>query len=235
MDLTAVFLDLGNTLLTERLSRAALYAQEGVRAGLAVDEAGMTDCMARAHGSLPREIDGSFRYSDAWFRVFQRRIFVDQLGLDADRFESLSERLFARFEDPGSFVVYPGARELLEALRDRGLSIGLISNWSERLPQLLEALGLTPAFDFVLGSASLRMEKPERRIFEHALRLVDRPPGACLHAGDDLVCDAGGALGAGIQAVLVDHRGRLGTVQSMPCPVVSSLVELRDLILERAA
>lgn len=235
MELAAVFLDLGNTLLTERFSRAALYAQEGVRAGLAIDEVGMSTCMAHAHGALPREIEGSFRYSDGWFRAFQRRIFVDQLGLDAVHFEELSERLFARFEDPASFVLYPGARELLAALRTRGLPVGLISNWSERLPRLLETLGLTPAFDFVLGSAALRMEKPERGIFERALRLVSKPPEACLHAGDDLLCDARGALEVGIQAVLVDHRGRLGPAERALCPIVSNLTELRDLILERAA
>lgn len=233
MSLAAVFLDLGNTLVVERASRAELYAAEARRHGLDVDAVRMRECMAAAHAALPREVGGAFRYSDAWFRVFQRRIFVDELGLEPALFEQLSARLFERFEDARSFSVYPGARELLATLRARGLKVGLISNWSERLPRLLAALELTGGFDFVLGSAALRMEKPDPALFQAALSHAHAPPERCLHAGDQLECDARGALATGIAAVLVDHAGRLGEAERKLCPVVSSLPELQDLILER--
>src|SRR5262245_37953758 len=168
MPLAAVFLDLGGTLLAECPGRAALYAEEGRRHGLRVDDARMAELMARAHTELPRELDGAFRYSDEWFRAFQRRIFVGELGLGEERFEELTARLFERFEDARSFVLYPGARELLAASRSRGLALGLISNWSARLPRLLAGLELERAFDFVLCSAELRMEKPEPASFDAA-------------------------------------------------------------------
>ena len=235
MRLAAVFLDLGNTLLRERQSRAALYAEEGRRHGLAVDPEEMSILMARAHEVLPREIDGNFRYSDAWFRAFQRWIFVARLGLAEERFEGLSRSLFVRFEDPHTFALYPGARELLAGLRERGLALGLISNWSARLPRLLAALGLDRSFDFVVCSAEVRAEKPERAIFEAALERGGTPAPRCLHAGDHVERDARGALAVGMQAVLVDHGRRLGAAERELCPVVESLAELRDLILERAA
>lgn len=231
MALTTVFLDLGNTLLAERHPRPALYAEEGRRQGLTVSAAQMEVCMRSALASLPREIDGAFRYSDDWFRAFQRRIFLDDLGLPSTRFEELSERIFARFEAADTFALFPGVHELLEALRARGLRLGLISNWSERLPRLLAALDLAQAFDFVLGSAQLRLEKPASAIFRKALDLARAEPATCLHAGDDLVCDARGALDSGIAAVLVDHPGRFGPVERALCPVVRDLPELRDLIL----
>lgn len=229
---SAVFLDLGNTLLCERGSRAELYAAEGRVEGLEIGTAAMAELMARAHAALPRELDGAFRYSDAWFRAFQRRIFVDELGLPEVRLAALSQRLFTRFEDARTFELFPGARELLSSLRARGIVLGLISNWSERLPRLLDALELAPAFDFVLGSAALRMEKPERALFELAVRRAGVPRERCLHAGDDLERDVRGARAAGLAAVLVDHarRGAAGT----PCPVVTSLPALADLILSRA-
>jgi putative hydrolase of the HAD superfamily len=235
MPLGAVFLDLGNTLLRERTSRAELYAEEGARAGLSIDAAAMSVSMQRAHAELPREVAGSFRYSDAWFRAFQRRIFVDELGLAPARFEPLSARLFRRFEEADTFVLYPGARELLAALRARGLVLGLVSNWSEGLPRLLASLDLLTAFDFVLGSAAERLEKPERGLFELALRRAGVPRERCLHAGDQLELDARGALAAGIAAVLVDHEGKLVDEARAACPVVSSLPALQDLILSRAA
>jgi len=233
MPLAAVFLDLGNTLLVERSSRAAIYAEEGRRAGLEVDEERMRMLMRGTHEALPRELDGAFRYSDAWFRAFQERIFLGELGLAPQAFPALSERLFARFEDPGTFRLVEGARTLLAELRGRGLALGLISNWSARLGPLLEALDLSDAFDCVLGSADLRLEKPDPAIFEAALARVGVPASAALHAGDDVRCDAHGALGAGLEAVLVDHARRLGEAERTLCPVVGSLAELHDRILER--
>ncbi len=235
MPLAAVFLDLGNTLLCERTSRAELYAAEARGAGLDADAEQLAACMARAHAGLPRELAGAFRYSDAWFRAFQRRVFVEELGLEPARFEALSARLFARFEDPGTFRLFPGARELLAALRARDLRIGLISNWSERLPRLLDAFDLTQSFDFVLGSAAARMEKPERAIFQAALERARAPADRCLHAGDDVERDARGALRAGIQAVLVDHGARIDEVAGAPCPVVTSLAQLQERILGACA
>lgn len=226
-----MFLDLGNTLLRERVSRAELYAAEARVAGLDKSAEDLAGCMARAHASLPRDLAGAFRYSDPWFRAFQRRVFVEELGLDPAHFAALSERLFARFEDPDTFLLYPGARELLAALRGNGLRVGLISNWSQRLPRLLDALDLTRSFDFVLGSANVRMEKPEPAIFQAALQLARIPADRCLHAGDDVERDAHGALRAGIRGVLVDHAGHLDSVATLPCPVVSSLAQLQELIL----
>ena len=83
--------------------------------------------------------------------------------------------------------------------------------------------------------AVLRLEKPERAIFDAAVRRAGVPAELCLHAGDKVDRDARGALAAGIPAVLVDHEGRFGAAERALCPVVSSLGALRDLILERIA
>lgn len=232
--LRAVFLDLGNTLVTERSSRVEIYAAGGRAHGLAVDAPEMARRMAAARDDLPLETAEGFRYSDAWFRAFQRRIFVEGLGLAESAFEALSHELFERFQRAETFRILPGARELLADLRTCGLAVGLISNWSERLPVLLRALELDRAFDVVLGSAHERLEKPARALFHRALERVGARPEEALHAGDDLECDAGGALTAGLEAVLV-RPSRTGLPDPPPCPVVRDLWELHGLIRDRLA
>jgi len=234
MPLAAIFLDLGNTLLRERPSRAEIYAAAARSRGVAIDESRMGALMARAHAALPRELDGAFRYSDAWFRAFHARIFAHELGLGGE-LSALSDELFARFQEARTFVLFPGARELLCTLRERGLVLGLISNWSERLPDLLAALELDTSFDFALSSATERLEKPEPGLFRVALRRAGVAADAALHAGDDAERDARGALAVGLQAVLVDHHGRLGALERALCPTVTSLPELGQLILERVS
>lgn len=234
MALEAVFLDLGDTLVTERTSRAAVYAAVARAHGLAVQEEELGPAMTRAHAALPqRLVDGSFRYSDGWFRAFQRQVFAD-FALPEARFEALSRDLFAAFEDARTFRLHDGARELVATLRARGLVVGLISNWSARLGPLLEALGLAQAFDVVLGSAELELEKPDPRLFRLALERARVAPERALHAGDRLDLDVEGARAAGLRAVLVDHAGRLDPAR-LPCPRVRTLRELQDRILSDLA
>lgn len=232
MALKGVFIDAGNTLLDEMPSRAALYAEAAGRAGLRVAPQEMARLMDAAHEELPREIGRAFRYSDEWFEAYMRRIFQHELGLSEARLRPLQDELFARFSDPASFRLYPGAHELLEGLSELGLRVGVLSNWGPRLPLLLEGLGVAERIDFVLVSCLERCEKPEREIFERALRRAELAPGEALHAGDHLERDVAGARRAGIEGVLVDHAGK--HAQSA-VPAVRSLTELLELVRERAA
>jgi putative hydrolase of the HAD superfamily len=208
MALRAVFLDVGNTLLREEPGRFAQYALAAAEEGLRVPEADMRALMIEAHHALPREIDGAWRYTDPWFEHYIRFIFRDRLGLDEQRLAPLATRLFARFSDPAMFRVHAGGFELLASLRRAGLVVGIVSNWSPRLPPLLERLGIAREVDFVLCSAIERLEKPDRAIFERALRLAGvADPRDALHAGDHAEKDIAGARAVGLQAALVDHAG----------------------------
>lgn len=234
MALEAVFLDLGDTLVTERMGRAAVYAQVARAHGLEAREEDVAAAMARVHRELPRRLaNGAFRYSDAWFRAFQERVFAG-FELPPARFEALSQALFAAFEDARTFRLHEGAQELCTELRARGLVLVLVSNWSARLPRLLAALGLGEAFDHVLGSAELELEKPDPALFRLALARAGVGPEQALHAGDRLDLDVQGAAAVGMRAILVDHAGRHDPA-TLPCPRVRSLPELGDRILSHLA
>src|SRR5258705_467126 len=141
MPLRAVFIDAGNTLLYEKPSRFEIYALAARRRGLDLSAERMTDLMRQAHRELPREIDGAFRYSEGWFSSYIERIFHEGLDLSRSELPAVRDELFARFADPRTFHLFPGGLELLEALRRRGLAVGVISNWSQRLPALRRAVG----------------------------------------------------------------------------------------------
>jgi len=206
--LRAVLLDVGGTLLGEARPRAAIYADAARSRGIDVDDARMLALMRRAHRALPVVLDGAYRYSDRWFQAFIGKIFADELGLDRARLADATEELFARFEDADTFRVFPGCVELLDACRARGLALGVVSNWSARLPRVLAATGLAERLDFVVCSALERCEKPDRAIFELALERAGVPASAALHAGDHVRNDGYGAREAGIEPVLVEHGGR---------------------------
>jgi HAD superfamily hydrolase (TIGR01509 family) len=178
--------------------------------------------MRAAHRELPREIAGAWRYTERWFEAYIERIFATELGLEPGRLQALSRDLFARFADPATFELFPGAEELCEELRARGLVVGLVSNWSNRLPRLVADLGLSERTDFVLCSAIERLEKPDEELFRRALERAGVRADEALHAGDDLEKDFHGARRAGLRAVLVDHARLRGS----ETPRVHSLPEL---------
>lgn len=229
--LSAVFLDAGGTLLRERVPRAELYARAAREAGLRVDAGRMGSEMARAHDELPRWVDGHFRYSQGWFRAYIRRVLVDGLGLPRERLAGVQAALLERFADPATFELLPGALELVDALRARGLVVAVVSNWSEALPGLLEGLGLTARLDFALVSALEGCEKPDAELFRRALARARVPAGRALHAGDDPERDVQGARGAGILAALVAPPGR----EVAGTPRFDDLHGLRRHLLETLA
>lgn len=232
MTIQALFVDVGNTLVREVPSRFAIYAECARAHGLAIETPAMAALMRRAHGELPARVGGAFRYTDPWFAAYIERIFHHHLGLERAVLPDLSRGLFARFSDPATFELFPGAIELLESARARGLAIGVISNWSARLPRLLEALDVARRVDFVLCSAIEELEKPDEEIFRRALERADVAPDSALHAGDDLEKDYLGARRLGIRALLVDHadvHARLGH------PRARDLAQLREHVERLAA
>jgi putative hydrolase of the HAD superfamily len=108
-----------------------------------------------------------------------------------------------------------------------GLKIGVISNWSARLPRLLTELGIAERVDFVLCSAIERVEKPDPQIFERALAQAGVRADEAVHAGDDFEKDVLGAQRVGLRAVLVDHEN---TADRSRTPRVRDLDELRDVV-----
>ena len=228
--LRALLLDFGGTLATEVPARGAIYAEAARSAGLDVTERAMTERMGAAHDALPMELaDGSFRYTRPWFEAFIEHVFVEQLGLGRGRLAGVKEELFARFSDAATFQLFPGARELVDTARARGLRTAIVSNWSEPLPQLVESLGIGP-FDLVLASATERLEKPDAALFERALSKLGVDPSEALHVGDSHRNDVLGAEALGISALLLD-RGADGPPRGAPLRVVRSLDEVAALLV----
>jgi putative hydrolase of the HAD superfamily len=124
----------------------------------------------------------------------------------------------------------------LDALRDRGLKVGAVSNWVWQLPELLHSLELVSQFDFIAASARVGFEKPHPRIFRYALEQAGVKPAEAIHVGDHLDADVAGARKVGIGAVLIDRRERFGAADVPPgVPLIRSLSELVPIVDARLA
>ena len=94
---------------------------------------------------------------------------------------------------------------MLEALRGRGLKLGLVSNAIDPpwlLHRDLEQLGVAERLDAAVFSSEVGWRKPHPAIFERALELLGGvEPGQALFVGDSLANDVGGAGALGMTTV----------------------------------
>ena len=101
---------------------------------------------------------------------------------------------------------FRGVRQALQALMERELPVGLISDYP--LGNKLEGLGLADLpFAGFIGTEEVGALKPHPAPFLEAARKLDVDPAGVLHVGDREDCDVIGALAAGMRAARF-HRGR---------------------------
>ena len=89
-------------------------------------------------------------------------------------------------------------------LRGRGLPVAVVSNSEGQLQTLLDTLGIGDAFDLVVDSHHVGVEKPDPDIFAPVLARFGVAAADALHLGDTWATDVVGARAAGMRVALVD-------------------------------
>ena len=201
----ALLSDAAGTLRHLSEPAAVTYARIGRRFGVSRSEAaiqqGFLSVMRAEHDGLRYVGDG---------RVFWRAVVSHATGCaDPDYFESV----YAAF-GASAWSMEPGALAVLEALRDGGRLVAVVSNWDTRLRPILAALGVLDRVDVAIISGEIGLEKPDPRIFHAACGALSVAPAQALHLGDSLRADVEGARGAGLSAW---HFGRdLESIAQLP-------------------
>lgn len=110
----------------------------------------------------------------------------------------------------------PGVRELIEVCNRRGLPKAVASSSLHMWVDLkLNAIGLTGAFDAVLGGDDVSRGKPEPEIYVKAAERLGVPPGECIAIEDSPVgISAAVASGAYTIAVRTEYTRNLDVSQA---------------------
>ncbi len=202
--LRAVLLDLGNTLVG---MDADLVVEAATAEGVRCTPERFRRAEAASRPALSAWI-GSPTSDDPTTLVYVREILR---RLDAAAPHAVAPRLVRRLRAVPTqrlwSAVLPGVPAALERLRAAGLRLVVVSNSDGTAEAGLVACGLRGLVDAVVDSAVFGVEKPDRRIFDHAIALTGVRPGDALHVGDLHAVDVVGARGVGIHPVLLDPFG----------------------------
>lgn len=220
MNLVAVTFDVTHTLVAcprlgeiyaEVLARHGVAASPGaVRATIPVVWQELACAASPAADRFATHSEGARGF---WRRFVER--VCEHLGSPPPSRFAAAE-LYDRFARADAWEVFPDVRPALAELRRRGLRLGVISNWDERLPLLLERLELASFFDAVAVSALVGVEKPHPRMFSAALAELGVGKAAwALHVGDSRREDVEGAEGVGMRALHLVRGGSEGDLASL--------------------
>ncbi|MDH6447917.1 MULTISPECIES: HAD-IA family hydrolase [unclassified Streptomyces] len=212
--MAAVLFDFSGTLFriesTESWLRAVLD-----EAGLALTEAELTRAVRELESvgalpggvaprvSMPEELAAVWGVRDESAEL-HRAAYTGLSRLVPLPDPALHDALYDRHMLPDAWEPYPDAAEVLHALRERGIRVGVVSNIGWDLRPVFRAHGLDPYVDVYVLSYEHGIQKPDPRLFKTACTALGSEPGDVLMVGDDRRAD-GGAAALGCAVHFVDH------------------------------
>jgi putative hydrolase of the HAD superfamily len=229
----AILFDFYNTLGVSRepgaCVEAEVLAEFGFHHDVAAVRAAQADLWRRLDG--PDPIDHSAHSaSRAHYNAYQRALhepWLRRLGVDPLP-DGLFERLCDRWDDPTRIGLFDDTLPALHALCDAGFRLGLVSNWSWGLQDVLDATGVAPLLECSVISARAGYRKPHPAIYRRALAALDLPAADVRFVGDNPYADVAGPLAAGMTPVQIDRWGDAPRTEGVSC--IANLEQLAALL-----
>jgi beta-phosphoglucomutase len=145
-------------------------------------------------------------------RADSLRLVLDGREVDEATFARMmaakNERYVELLADMSPDDLLPGALELVEACRQRGLKLAIGSS-SKNAPMVLDALEITDRFDAIADGSTVEVAKPAPDLFLAAARALGVDPVACAVV-EDAEAGVDAALAAGMLAVGIGPAERVG-------------------------
>ena len=136
-------------------------------------------------------------------RIFEKLFEEKGVSADRERLVWNAAQLF-RILSIDYIRLYPGVKETLQAFREEGHRLWLLSNAQRVFTAYeMEALGLTECFDGIYISSDHGYRKPDRRFFDALLTEQGIRPEEALMIGNDLQTDIAGGRNAGMKTLYI--------------------------------
>lgn len=225
--ISAVTIDLWQTLLhdpTHNLNTSRRYRLEGIRHVLTQSGYSISSgAIERAYEESGHELAEIWAGHRDISTASQVRLFLDciEKGLGSRLPIEWLSTLAEVYTAPALHfppTLAPGAASAIEALREQGLTLAIISNTGRTpgaiLRKVLAAHGLLEKFTVLTFSDEALVRKPDARIFYLTLEVLGCDPSRAVHVGDDAEADVRGAKSAGLRAIHLSENGSSSTADA---------------------
>ena len=217
----AVTFDVGGTLIAPWPSVGHVYAEVAASHGIANLSPDELEC--RFASAFHRR-ERSPSTAEEWAEIVDET-FAGLVAEPPSR--TFFPELYERFARPGAWRVFEDVLPTLATLKERGVRLGVISNWDDRLRPLLTSLDLSHHFESIIVSCEIGASKPSPAPFLAAAKALGAPPDRILHVGDSFDMDIAGARAAGLPALQIVRdpnvvvAGQIRSLSDVPAQVLA--------------
>jgi FMN phosphatase YigB (HAD superfamily) len=168
-----------------------------------------------------------FENDSFWINYGRRRLIV--LGCSPAQAETLAPQFSAHMAENYKPQIHmpEGAPTLLANLKDAGYILGMVSNRSKPFDDELKEMDLREFFHFTLAGGDVNAFKPDRAIFDEAIKRAGTSAPETMYVGDNYFADVVGSRRAGLQPVLYDP---IRLFPDAECAVIQSFDQLPALL-----
>ncbi|MBD2326758.1 HAD family hydrolase [Alkalinema sp. FACHB-956] len=208
-----IFFDAVGTLFGVRGSVGSSYAKIALRYGVEVPsqtlDAAFFPAFKQAGSPAFPNVSPSeipvLEY-DWWKQVVRTTFDGARILPQFEDFDRFFSELFTHFATAEPWELYPDTVATLKQMHDRGIPLGILSNFDSRIYAVLRSLNLAQYFQSVTISTEVGAAKPDPKIFQVALgKHVCRPEEAW-HVGDSLEEDYRAAKAVGLRGIWLSRR-----------------------------
>jgi putative hydrolase of the HAD superfamily len=219
----AVLFDAAGTLIRLRESVGATYARFAERHRVSLPASRLDEAFHRVVAKAPPNVHpgvpavSAAERERAWWRERVRETFRAADGMASVRdFEGYFDELWRHYATAAAWELAPGATQALDALAKAGRRLGVLSNFDQRLRPLLRDLGVHERFEVIVLPGDVGAGKPDRLIFDTALKRLGRAGHHVVYVGDRAREDVEAAKAAELHAIDV---GTLASLAELPARV----------------
>jgi FMN phosphatase YigB (HAD superfamily) len=220
MPLTALFFDVGNTLLFPNRKRMLLPLHQR---GVLPSEEMLREVERRTKWEFDALEENDSSVDHGFWQIYYAKL-LGEMGVGDENvcgdLVTLT-RISANWCD-----IRPGTREALLRLANK-YRLAVISNADGKIADVLARTGIADCFESITDSGIVGKEKPHAAIFEAALRSMRVAAPESLYVGDVYSVDYLGATRVGMRGMLFDVAG---AYKDNGAPRVESLEELEALL-----
>ena len=124
-------------------------------------------------------------------------------------------------------VIFDNSPKLLQALKDKGYIVGVITNGPSILQNhKMDTSGLRPYCDIVVVSGDVGVHKPDPALFAYTADKLNLKCEECVYVGDHPVNDIQGALAAGMKAIRMNFGWFENQDLRDDIPTISDIIDV---------
>ncbi|WP_269919538.1 HAD family hydrolase [Caldifermentibacillus hisashii] len=223
-----IWFDIGYTLLYQQ--REQTYAQYLKDQKIDVPLSKIEEAYHYADKLFMREYPGVLGRKVNTFFHWYLGIVNYYLNLNFD-LESQNRFIQARISEINPYwAPFPFVKDVLSTLKKEGYKLGVISNWDQSAKSLLDYYKLTDYFDNIIISSEVGIEKPNKEIFEYALKQGNTNQHESIYVGDNYYDDVVGSNKVGLKTYLINRFNRKGIEEIEHPYIIQSIEELPKIL-----